>query len=448
MRPIRALLGKDLRVLRRSPGVLVALVLYPLVVAVIVGLVVRYAGDRPRIALVDEDGLPAVLEVGGQRFDVEQIFDQAAEDVELVRLDRETADRRLATGEVLGVVVIPEGFESDLRGMVQQPQVLLRTTESSIANRIVEKVQALVYMVNLELQEAYIAANLEYVDLLLEGGSGVFFGDEFDVIGLSEAAERLDALAESPDPTVRAEAAELANFVRQAQLALAATDESLRATANPIELVQEESGGRALLLSADVQAYALALTLAFVTLLVAAAAIAGERDENVFGRLTRGLVRLGELVAEKIVFVAVVGAAIGLLLAIVFGLVVELGKVEGGEPWQRLPLVAVGLVLAGAAFGALGVVIGAIAREARTATLLAFLVALPIVLLGLVPSSIVPAAGGVSEAFPFAHAVDLFGAALSDADPAATVVREALWLLGLTVVFAALARVLVRRLGT
>ncbi len=188
--------------------------------------------------------------------------------------------------------------------------------------------------------------------------------------------------------------------------------------------MRKKSGGRALLLSADVQAYALALTLAFVTLLVAAAAIAGERDENVFGRLTGGLVRLGELVAEKIAFVAVVGAAIGLVLAIVFGLVVELGEVEGGEPWQRLPLLAVGLVLAGAAFGALGVVIGAIAREARAATLLAFLVALPIVLIGLVPSSIVPAAGGVSQAFPFAHAVDLFGAALSDADPAGTVLRR------------------------
>ncbi len=66
MRAVRTLLGKDLRVLRRSGWVLVALVLYPLVVAVIVGLVVRYAGDRPRVALVDEDGLPAVLEVGGQ----------------------------------------------------------------------------------------------------------------------------------------------------------------------------------------------------------------------------------------------------------------------------------------------------------------------------------------------------------------------------------------------
>jgi ABC-2 type transport system permease protein len=452
MRRVSLLLAKDLRIFGRSPGVVAALILYPLIVAVIVGLVVRYAGDRPRIALVDEDGLPAVLDVGGQKFDVQQVFDRAAEDVELVRLSREEADRRLANGELLGIVVIPEGFERDLRGMVRAPEVSLRTTESGLATRVLEKVQALVYVVNRQLQDAYIDANLEYVNLLKDGGSGAFLGDDFDVMGLAEAERRLDALAESPDPEVRSEAEELANFVRQARLALEATDESLRATANPIELVQEERGGRAIILSAEVQAYALALTLGFVGLIVAAAGIASERDENVFGRLTRGLsrplLRLSELVGEKIAFVAVVGGAIGLLLAVVFGLVVELGNAAGGEPWQRLPIVLVGVVLGAAAFGALGVVIGALAREARAATLLAFLVALPIMLLGLVPSSIVPAAGAISQAFPFSHTVDLLSAALADADPAVEVLREAGWLIGLGVAFAVLARVAVRRLAT
>jgi ABC-2 type transport system permease protein len=447
LRSVRLLLTKDLRVFGRSPGVVAALILYPLIVAVIVGLVVRYAGDRPRIALVDEDGLPAALEVGGQTFDVQQIFDRAAEDVELVRLTREEAERQLASGEVLGIVEIPEGFQRDLRGMVRQPDVKLRTTESAIATRVVEKVQSLVYLVNLRLQRAYIEANLKYVNLLKDGGSGSFLGDDFDVMGLAEAGRRLDQLAQNPDPDVRSEAEELANFVRQARLALESTDESLRATANPIQLEREESGGRALILSADVQAYALALTLGFIGLIVAAAGIAGERDENVFGRLTRGLVRLWELVGEKIAFVAVVGGAIGLLLAVVFGLVVELGNAAGGEPWGRLPLVVIGLVLGAAAFGALGVLIGSLAREARAATLVAFLVALPIVLLGLVPSSVVPAAGGISQALPFAHTVNLLSAALADADPGITVLREIGWLLGLGAAFAVLARVAVRRLG-
>jgi hypothetical protein len=93
------------------------------------------------------------------------------------------------------------------------------------------------------------------------------------------------------------------------------------------------------------------------------------------------------------------------------------------------------------------VLIGSLAREGRAATLVAFLVALPIVLLGLVPSSVVPAAGGISQALPFAHTVNLLSAALADADPGITVLREIGWLLGLGAAFAVLARVAVRRLG-
>ncbi len=158
------------------------------------------------------------LEVGGQRFDVEQIFDQAAEDVELVRLDRETADRRLATGEVLGVVVIPEGFESDLRGMVQQPRVLLRTTARASRThrgegagaRLRGQPRAPAGVHRREPRVRRSPARGRRQRRLLRGRVR---RDR----PRTEAAERLDALAESPDPAVRAEAAELANFVRQAR---------------------------------------------------------------------------------------------------------------------------------------------------------------------------------------------------------------------------------------
>src|SRR5262249_21524715 len=130
----------------------------------------------------------------------------------------------------------------------------------------------------------------------------------------------------------------------------------------------------------------------------------------------------------------------------VSGMVIGAGGVPGGEPWQRLPLVAVGLVAAGAAVGALGALLGTLARDARTASLIAILVVLPIVFIGLVPPEIVPVAGWVSALFPFAHAVKLFGSALYDATPWRAVGRELLWLALLTAVFGALARLGVRRL--
>ena len=171
-----------------------------------------------------------------------------------------------------------------------------------------------------------------------------------------------------------------------------------------------------------------------------------ERDENAIGRLARGLVSLGELVWAKVALAAVVALALGLGIALVFGVIVEAGGVVGGEPWVRLPLLALGLLLAGASLGAVGALLGALAREARTASLVAVLVVMPIVFLGLVPKQVAPAAGWISDALPFVHAVRYFASALYDARPWSTVVREIAWLVGLGAIFGAAARLATRRL--
>src|SRR6185436_15464420 len=196
------------------------------------------------------------------------------------------------------------------------------------------------------------------------------------VLGLRRAEKELDALARSHDPAVARPASELARFVRQVDGAVGQVGEFLRATANPVELSTTAQTGRTWVLSAQVQAYALALALAFIAVILGASALTAEREEHTIGRLARGLVGLGSLVVEKIVFVAIVGTVVALALA--FGLVVEVGGVSGGQPWARLPLLLPGLVLASAAFGALGVLVGALARDSGTAMLLALLVGLPV----------------------------------------------------------------------
>jgi ABC-2 family transporter protein len=449
MTGVRLLLGKDLRVLRRSPALLAALVLYPLLFAVLVGVVVRFASDRPTVAFVDLDGLPGELTLAGETFDVQSVIEQVNDKAELVAMSEEEAERQLETGEVVAAIVVPRGFAAKLRGMVESPELVLRTGRGGLAGRFELQTEALVYRLNRLLQEAYISANLEYVQLLVEGGEASFLGEEFDVVGLDEADDLLASLrTRTTDPEALAEIDELANFVDEAKLGLEQTDETLSATANPIELEIDREAGRTWLLGAQLQAYALALTLAFVCVLLAAGAVAAERDENVVGRLVRGLVRLWELVTVKVLLGAVVAVAIGLALALVFGVAAEVAGVEGGGPWSRLPLLVLGLGLVGAAFGAFGVLVGVLARESRTAVLVAFLVTLPLVLLGVVPEGSVAVAGWLSAAFPFGHAVDFFEAALFDIDPWRTVGVEALWLVGLGAAFAAGARAGVRRFLT
>ena len=440
MRRAWLVLVKDLRVLRRSPLLLGVLVAYPIVIALLVGLVAGYANAKPRVAFVDEDGLPAVIAVGGHKFHVQSTIDRVSRNVRLVRLSPKEANRELRTGKVVATITVPPGFVADLKQMVRSPTLVLRTTKGGVAPRVNQQVQALVYSLNRQLQEAYIAATLEYVRLILHGGDGSFLGRDFRVLGLDGTERLLRELPRGPRlDRIRA-------FVTVARLALAQTGGALAATAHPIELKQAPEEGRTWALSAQVQAYALALTISFLTLLLAAGALAAERDENTIGRLARGLVSLGELVAAKIGLAIVVALALGLSIALLFGVIIQVGGIVGGEPWARLPLLAIGLALAGAALGGLGALLGALAREARTASLVAVLVVLPIVFLGLVPGEIVPVAGWISDALPFAHAVRFFASALYDASPWGTVAREAAWLAGLALVFGAGARLAARRL--
>ena len=440
MRPL-LLVRKDLLVLRRSPLLLALLLMYPLLIAALVGLVAVYGSAKPRVALVDQDGLPESVEVGGTSFDIDRTIRRVSKDVTLVRLDEEEAERQLATGKVVAVVTVPPGFIDQLEGMAVSPKLELQTGRGGISSRVTQQVQALVYSLNQELQSSYIESNLRYIDLIREGGTGEFLGRDFDLLGL-ERTQRI--LEEEFPPSDRL--TEIKNFIGIAGLALDQTDEALRATANPIELVRTEERGRSAALSAQVQAYGLAITITFLALVLAAGALAAEREENVLGRLVRGPVSRTGIVVAKVLLAAVVATALGLALALAFGLIALVGSVEGGEPWERLPLLAVGLALAGGAVGALGTLLGAVAGEARTASLAAVLFVLPVVFLGLIPRDVFPLAGWVSDALPFAHAVRFFGAALFDSDPWETVARETAWLLLLGGVFAGLARLGMRRL--
>jgi ABC-type transport system involved in cytochrome c biogenesis permease component len=439
VKAVRLIVRKDLRVLGRSPLLLAALVAYPIVIALLVGLVAGYASSKPRVAWVDEDNVPESVQVGGRTFHVQTIIDEVSKNVSLVRMSADEAKRQLDSGEVVATITVPPGFVGTLQTASQSPSLELRTGSGVLASRVTQQVQALVYQLNRELQQAFIKANLAFVDLLLHGGKGSFLGRGFTVLGLDGTEKELAAMP--PSERVRA----VQNFVRQARIGLAQTGTALEATAHPIVLEQAKEKGRTWVLSAQVQSYGIALTVTFLALLLAAGAIAAERDEGTIARLRRGLVTRSQLVWSKVALATVVGVALGAAIAVVFGVVVEAGGVSGGEPWVRIPLLLVGVALAAAVVGAAGTLLGALAGEARTASLLAVLVVLPVVFVGLVPRF--GFAYWISQLLPFAHAVRWFAAALYDASPWRALAVQTAWLLGIGAVLWLLARVSLRRLS-
>ena len=115
--------------------------------------------------------------------------------------------------------------------------------------------------------------------------------------------------------------------------------------------------------------------------------------------------------------------------------------------WERAPLFGAAIVLAGAAFAAMGSAIGVAAREVRASALAAFALTLPIAFLSLVPSGTVSETlydwiRVVTGAFPFRPALDALTAGLSDTgDLPINLIHLAL----LTLAYFAIARVALRR---
>src|SRR5204862_7382488 len=127
LRPPWLILQKDLLILRRSPALLGVLVAYPLVIALLIGLTAAYANAKPRVAFVDLDGIPPTLTAAGQTFNIDHLIKDVAKNVEIVRMSKQQADRQLASGRVAAVVTVPQGFVSDLKGLVSSPHLTLAT---------------------------------------------------------------------------------------------------------------------------------------------------------------------------------------------------------------------------------------------------------------------------------------------------------------------------------
>jgi ABC-2 type transport system permease protein len=276
-------------------------------------------------------------------------------------------------------------------------------------------IKARVQEANAALTKKVSTVALSYLDLIGTGGRFDFLGQSFDVLGLQKAQALLEGIRASA-PRGSPLKSELDPVIRFAQLArqnLGLAGPLLSSIGTPIRVQTTIVKGGSTPLGAFAAAIAVAVTLMLVTVLLAAGSLALEREENAFRRLVRGLVSRTALLVEKVGLAAICAIVVGLLLLIGLSFFVDL-------PWDQFHLWLLALAFSAAAFGALGVAFGALTREVRAASLLAFMASLPIAVLGLVPSGAV--SGGlyslikiVSGAFPFRATVDALDSALSHA---------------------------------
>ncbi|HEX5374915.1 MAG TPA: ABC transporter permease [Solirubrobacterales bacterium] len=446
---MRWLLLKDLQILRRSPLQAVLLVVYPVLIAVLVGFAISRSPEKPRVAFLNEVPADARVSVGTRELPNIGVNDRICARVECVHVEsRDEAVEEVRSGDALAAVVLPANLVSRINSLStpfpKTPEIeVVVSEEDPVKARLVnDRIDALIAQANLVIARRIAAEGGKFLALVLDGGDLEVLGQTIEILGLRNSARIVESLRPSlPSGDQRDSVDRVIRFTRLARNNLATGAPLLSRLAQPIAVDKEVVDGSSPPLESFAIAVAATFTLAFVVVLLVAGSLALEREENAFPRLTRGLVSDSALLTEKVALGIVVGLAVTLLMLAGLALFVPLH-------WSRFGLWLVAILAGAAALGAAGAALGAVAQEVRAVSLLAFMVTLPVAFLSLIPSGAVGAALNdaieiVTALFPFKPALDAMTAALDPAGPDLGVAL--LHLAALIAAYGLLARFALRR---
>ena len=437
---MRWLLRKDLLILGRSRLLVALLIVYPVAIALLIGFAISRSPSRPRVAIVDETAPGETIKLGTQRVAVSQYARQLFSQVQAVDVpSRAQAVEKVESGAVVAAVVIPPDLAARLASNESQAQLEVlyngNALEQSLARSTLDSALA---QANLGFSEQIQKAARNVIGTLLAGGRLGSVGGPESLIGLDHVPATLGAIAaRQPRGRDRSQLERIEAFAGFAAENLSVASRVLSSIGQPIRVDSVLLRGRRTPLNTFAAVVAVSVSLMFVCVLLAAGAVALEREEHALARLVRGLVSREVLLVEKTLLAA------GCAFVIAFAMLAGVGAFVALD-WSRVGLWVAALAFAAVAFAALVVAIGALAREVRAASLLAFLLSLPLAFLALVPAGSVSggfydAIGAISFVFPFKAALQALDAAVNGASP--SIGLSLVHLAALTLLFGVLARV-------
>jgi hypothetical protein len=448
---LRWLLLKDLQILRRSPLLVGLLIVYPIVIALMIGFALSSPPGKPKVAFFNE--VPAnqgKIHLGNQSLNVAGYASELLSSIQPIKVHSEAeAVAKVRNGEALAAVIIPAALPQQIQSLITQgvgsPTVkLYLNTKDPIDKQFVNQaISTRINQVQADVSKRVLQVAVNDLREVLNGGTVAILGQNVRLLGLRNARTIVQGtLASLPARSkLRVALGQVVGFATLAIEGLGFASPVLGSIGSPLTVDETQLAGATTPTDAYAASIAVIVSLMFVTVLLAAGMLAVERSENAYARLVRGLVTPGRLLTEKIVLAGGCATAVTLAMAALVSLFVHL-------EWSRFELWVAALALGGLAFGALGVAIGAAAREVSAASLLAFLVSLPIAFVALVPSNSVSGTlktvlDVVAFLFPFKAALQAASNAFTGVSPGLGL--PLLHLAVLALVFSALARLALRR---
>jgi ABC-2 type transport system permease protein len=448
---MRWLLVKDLQILKRSPLLVGVLIVYPIAIALMIGFALSSPPGKPRVAFYNEVAAgKGKINFGTQQINVGHYASELLQSIQPIRVHSEAqAIAKVKDGEALAAVIIPAQLPQEIQNLVTQGvgtptvKVYLNTKDPVEKQFVDQAISSRVAQVEQLVSKQVLRVAITDLQEVLSGGTVNIAGFNVHLLGLrnSRAIVEGTIAALPPRSPLRVALKQVVGFASLAIQGLAFASPVLGSIGNPLSVEETQLAGRTTPTAAYAAAIAVIVSLMFVTVLLAAGMLAVERSENAYARLVRGLVTPGRLLSEKIVLAGGCATLLTLLMAAFVSLFVHLD-------WSRFELWVAALLLGGLAFGALGCAIGGFAREVSAASLLAFLISLPVAFVALVPASAISGTlktilDAIAFVFPFKAALQAASNAFSGTSPG--IGLPLLHLAVLAVVFWLLARLALRR---
>jgi ABC-2 type transport system permease protein len=448
---MRWLIIKDLQILKRSPLLVALLVVYPVVIALMIGFALSSPPGKPTVALFDSvpTGRGAV-NIGSQKIDIARYANQLFESITPIRVNsRAEAIAKVKSGQAQAALIIPADIIGQINSLITQgvgsPTVdLILNSRDPLERQFAEQaISARASQVEQAVSKQVLRVAVTDLNQVLNGGTLQFLGQNVPLLGLRNARAIIQGAITTlpPGSRLRPALAQVVNFADLVVGGLNFATPVLGSIGSPLTIRQVQLAGKTTPTASYAAAIAVIVSLMFVGVLLAAGLLALERSENAYSRLVRGLVTPGGLLSEKVLLSAAAAAIVTLLMSAFVSLFVHLD-------WARFPLWVAALGLGGLAFGALGVAIGGLSRDVSVASLMAFVLSLPIAFVALVPGDAVSGTlksilDAVAFVFPFKAALQAASNAFSGAAPG--IGWPLVHLAVLALVFGALARVAMRR---
>ncbi len=303
---MKALLAKDLLILRRSRLLVGVLVVYPIAIALLIGLAISREPGKPKVAIVDETPPGQTVQVGSERVPVsryaEQLFDQVQS---LPVSTRAQALDDVKSGKVLAAVVIPANIAARLGSGIKQAQLEVLYNGNALEQSLVQsQIEAALAHANAGFSQQIQRAAAQAIGALLSGRNLGVLGAP-SLIGLGQIPGELHGIisrmAPGPDRAALERIDAFASFAAQ-NLSLAKN--VLSTIGQPIQVKTTLIEGRRTPLNTFAVVVAVSVSLMFVCVLLAAGGVALEREEHTLSRLLRGLETRAGLLAEKALLAA------------------------------------------------------------------------------------------------------------------------------------------------